>query len=1178
MVTFTKAAVAELHDRVRLFIRGAYKVSQGKEIKDTNITRLVLQAIENSPGDQVQQLLRDAVLLLDETSVLTIHSFCQQTLNEFAFETSQLFGAEMLPDIQPVIEDEFNKFWRKNVTTLDKDLLQLLWNEGMRNSIRSVLKEHLGGKKYERFDETQNYEMTNEVQLLWKKELEEVKEKETKTEQALYEYITLHSEELRITCQGNRYAKKGLPELLITPGDFVGEIKKRRNSAYILTLFPEVLKQIDLWQETTEGYRQKVQSIHQQLYCLAIKEVSAGLEIYKKRNNILGYDDLIGNLHHALAERDNPGLIKALQHKYRAVFVDEFQDTDRLQFEIFDRAFRNSTILFYIGDPKQSIYAWRKADIFTYFKARNGVDHLYNMNYNYRSAANYIEAMNRFFHPSVNFDTFYFNTEDSDSGEKSASDKWEISAEITEKDRIDYIDVESPVNNTHGFLCKGTVPDSPFSVFYLSNKEAICQAVAAQTACLLQEGFYHIVKEKPEDRDNIPADTIQKEKGADNKQPEKKGLRPADIGILVRSNREGKEIKSALAGLGIPAVTVADSRVLLTEEAKNLRYLLEAMETPDRSSINRALLSPFTGFTVSDILQLDDEIVLVLFGRYHNRWLEDGVYTALMDFITDFQVREVLLRRHTENGERILTNLFQLTELVHEVQNRKNLSMTELIAWLQRGIEGMATEGDAYIQRMESDEEAVKIVTIHKSKGLEYNIVLVPFLDFVDNTGNDFVSFRDPVSGDYLSMERERLTNSQLKWYQQQQEQENRRLLYVAVTRAVYKCYVYKNEAGKFNFSTLATFLTAVKNTAQEMDFDEQPEQSERAEQSDHQARHSGLPLSSGADQPKNPDRGAGIHPPFICFESSVPAIPEGGFTTGDIAENVLTPTSEVPVYFHLKEENWRKMSYSMLAARQERTQRLASGQLKDEYDDFIFHVLPRGDKTGNLLHSIFEKVHFSEEANWDKTLEEAVNNFAPVRRELYLPKLRQLLNHVLHTPLTGENGFSLAEVSWNKRISELEFDFPVQLFRPEKIIEFSGEGRFLNVRRFMDYNTMELEGIMNGKIDLFFEYEGLYYVLDWKSNYLGNQPSDYSPQSLVTAMDEGNYHLQYLIYTLAVKKYLQTRISHFDYEKQFGGVIYLFVRGMRNGSPNGIFTVKPPLSLILQLEDLLCEETVKNL
>ncbi|NML36355.1 exodeoxyribonuclease V subunit beta [Chitinophaga sp. G-6-1-13] len=1077
MVTFTKAAVAELEDRIRIFIRKAYTVSFGNPVDDDTIVHLVLQAVDQWGAIEVNHRLRDAVLLLDETSVLTIHSFCQQTLNEFAFETDQLFGAEMVPDTTPIIENELNKFWRTHVTTLHPVILQMLWRESMRADIQKILQEHLSGKKYLGYQPWERYYITASQQQSWLEELDNIRQQQTAAETSLHEYILQNREDLIIACNTKANAKKDILPKIDNPAEFAGIINKRRSSGYIKELFPEILELIDAQEAFGEMISTHIDTIRRQLNCLAIQEVAEGVKAYKQHSNMLNYDDLISHLNLALVQKDNPGLIASLQNKYKAVFVDEFQDTDRQQYEIFNRAFGENTILFYIGDPKQSIYAWRKADIFTYFDARNSVRHLYDMNHNYRSSENLIAAMNTFFKPTPNFDTFEF---------------------AGEKDSIQYIDVMAPEESGKGFLYYNEGKEVPITIFNCKNKDTIAGAVAAQVAQLLLDPAYKIIKDKTQE------------------------ITPSDIGILVRTGKEGRDIKQKLAQLGIPAVTIDDTKVLNTAEALDVLYLLEAMETPERSTINRALLSPFTGFSVQDILNLDDEIALTRFGHYHNLWQENGAYTALMTFIADFGVRGVLLGDHSKNGERAITNLYQLAELVHQVQNRKNLSMRDLISWLKRGIDGMPVEGDEYTQRVESDEEAVNIVTIHKSKGLDYRIVLAPYLDF-RNADSDFLSFRDPDTGDYINAEAKRVSPEQKAAQQRQQVQEDRRLIYVAITRAVYKCYLFNNTSN--NKSSFTKFMDAFRHYP--------------------------------------PD------PALIETKDSLPQEPEQRYRKSKLATN--RNAGNAPVSFFLREENWRKMSYTMLAAKPEQKPRIRSAQQENEYDNFIFNTLRKGAKTGNLLHFIFENVNFSDDSQWEYWVNEAIARFVPGQEEVYQPMLQELLQHVMHTQIkVGKTGFQLASVGRNKRLAELEFDFPVPLFRANMLNTLSDNELTVTVKRFSEDRNQELEGIMNGKIDLFFEHHHRYYILDWKSNYLGGHVEDYAPAALAAAMNDNNYHLQYLIYTVAVKKYLESRLPDFDYHKHFGGVIYCFVRGIRNNGNYGIFTARPDLDTITFIEDML--------
>ncbi|RFS18663.1 exodeoxyribonuclease V subunit beta [Chitinophaga silvatica] len=1077
MVTFTRAAVAELEDRIRRFLRMAYKASLGKDPKDPVIFELVLNAIDPANPQPIQQRLRDAVLLLDETSVLTIHGFCQQTLTEFAFETNQPFGAEMVPDLTPIIENEINKFWRRHITTLDTEILKHIYYPELKDNLFSVVKDHLGGKRY--LTDIVATDITEAQQAEWISSLKAFEDEIETINQAMYEYIITESIHLSAECLKQKNAKTEFAPIVGQPKLLVAKLIERRRtkkvSDYIKKIFPVLLSKLDEQDEIKNELENFKLHITQHFYCLAIQIVEESIQQLKANSSTMDFDDVINNLHTALVKKESTDLAQALQQKYKAVFVDEFQDTDRQQFEIFDRAFGSNTILFYIGDPKQSIYGWRKADIYTYFNAKKGVQELYDMNQNYRSTENLILAMNKFFKPHSGFDTFHF---------------------AEEEDSIDYIDVESPQPNKHGTLCYGETEVTPIDIFTGNNKDQIVLAVAAQVAELLSDHQYKINGEK---------------------------IKSSDIGILVRTGDEGILIKKALATLGIPAVTIDESKVLASAEAVQLLHLLEAMEAPDRSSINRALLCSFTGFNSQTILQLDDALTLNLFNKYNSYWLKDGVYTAIMEFVSDFDVRHKLLDKNSATGERVITNLFQLAELVHQVQSRKNLSIRDLLTWLKRGIDGMSTEGDEYTQRVESDEDSVNIVTIHKSKGLEYDIVFAPFLDLVAPKNPKFVSFRDPVSGQYFYMESNRLTDEQKGYYTRQLIQENRRLIYVAITRAVYKCFIYKNGSNYYKNSSLTDFIIALTQ---------------------HPAPASLINLSSIPD-----------FSPEKYQQSKAP----------------VAPISAPNVDFRLQEENWRKMSYTMLAAKGTTVSKGKSTAVIEGYDNFIFNTLKRGAKTGNLLHFIFEHINFSDNSQWAHWIEEAIRHFVPGQRSTYLEPLNEMLQHIMYAPINiGEERFQLASVGRFQRLAEFEFDFPVPIFQANRLTDLTDDEITVNVRHLYEHHRQELEGIMNGKIDLFFEHQGKYYVLDWKSNYLGDTLTDYDSSGLAAAMNENNYHLQYLIYTVAVKKYLESRIPQFNYAKQFGGVIYCFIRGIRNSGNTGIFTVHPSLEKIRLLERLL--------
>jgi len=1071
MVTFTKAAVAELEARVRLFVRAAYKCSTGKDIPDDNIKKLVAAAIAAASEQEVQQRLRDAVLLLDETSVLTIHSFCQQTLSEFAFQTNQLFGMELMSDANVILEEAVNEFWRRHVTTLPCEVLELISPAGLRDSLVKILREHLGGKQYACFESGKDYALTDEFLKDFLHPFQEKGKAAKEGKAALLQWLKENKALLEERCAGDKNANKNFSPITGKPKEFLKKILEHTDKVYVRKCFGEVLQQIGDYEAHEADCAVLMETVRERLQCLAIQQVSQYIQLLKQRQHLMGFDDLIGNLHQAMQEGENKELMLALRQKYKAVFIDEFQDTDKLQYEIFNHAFGSGeTILFYIGDPKQSIYAWRKADIFTYFQARDSVQHLYSMNNNYRATPAMIAAMNHFFLPREGFDTFYF--QDSEQS-------------------IRYFPVDHPGGQQHksSGVHFGEAPEAALTVFSCPTNDKITETTVAQVMRLLQQGFLAGKEARP--------------------------VHPSDIGILVRTGKQGKGIKALLARKGIPATMVDDAKILESEEATLLLYLLQAINNPKRGDINRALLSPFTGFSTENVLALGDEQVLHAFTRYRESWLSHGCYTAVLLFLNDFGVQERLL--HAENGERILTNLLQLTELLHTTQIRKSLSITETIAWLKRGIEGAENDGDAFEQRMESDEEAVRIVTIHKSKGLEYHLVLAPYLDFVPRKNEDFISFRDPHTSSYLCLEKSKASEEQLSWYKTQSEQENRRLLYVAITRAVYHCYVFKSTY--YKSSTLDVFLNSMSSEL----------------------------------------------PAYIRRENKAPEMPADNYRLS--AKTSGVPLRQVPDFQQrLQQPHWGILSFTYLNARGAQISRPRATASDDAYEHFIFAELRRGSRTGDMLHYILERVYFNDDSRWDEVIENALKRHAPNRLEAWTPMLRQLLAHTLHTKLDVCGAtFQLSEVPAAQRLPEFEFHFPVKSFEAAALEKLSDETAPLLLKNF----SHDLEGIMNGKLDLFFLHQGRYYILDWKSNYLGGTPEDYNEEALKEVMSSEGYHLQYHLYTVAAVKYLQTRLPDFDYEREFGGVIYLFLRGMRQGKDTGVFCCKPAWEKVKKMEGM---------
>jgi len=303
-------------------------------------------------------------------------------------------------------------------------------------------------------------------------------------------------------------------------------------------------------------------------------------------------------------------LRKRLLEQYDAIFIDEFQDTDKDQYKIFGHVFGGGDkILFYIGDPKQSIYGWRKADIFTYFKARGDVDHVHEMNVNRRSNGYYIDAMNQFFAPRATTDAFAFDNHDA---------------------AVKYHPVASPKNNKQGILEYDGKPIVPIRISPCANKRELAMSFEKVISDLLRDKKYKIRK------DGVVRDVVA-----------------SDIGILVRTNKEGKAIKEMLSRLRIPAVTIDDSKLFSAAEATELYHVMLAVHEVSRAHINRALLTRIGGYDREKLLMADEDANLERFRKYQEAWNTEGVYVMLRRFMADHGIEDLFSNPDLPSPERL---------------------------------------------------------------------------------------------------------------------------------------------------------------------------------------------------------------------------------------------------------------------------------------------------------------------------------------------------------------------------------------------------------------------------------------------------------------------------------------------------------------------------------------------
>lgn len=1064
MVTYTKAAVAELEQRIRIFIKKAAAVADGELIDDATITKYVEESILVQGRESIKAKLDAARIFIDETSILTIHSFCQLVLQEFSFETGALFGMNLVTSISDIITQEVQIFWRSHISGLPLGIFPYI--EGIDiETLTQTVSMQLGGRKYAGFEEGKKYEVNqekiNEVELELKT-LEQAKSILVDRQLA----ILSNEEDISARIQTNTYARKAMTDLLGDTKALLAAILYKPETQYKQKLFPDFLDiqtEVEAAELLITNASKKIQH---SLTCMALQHIIPAVQVAKRNINVLGFDDLIIEVHNALVANSNQPLIEKLQNKYKAVFLDEFQDTDLKQYEIFKTAFAGTSIIFYIGDPKQSIYKFRSADIFTYLQAKKEVDFIYTMNTNYRSSTQYIQAANQFLKPTEDFDTFFF---------------------ATSSDGIDYINVEAASDKQQQLISEKK-PIPALVLASAKNKTENLNAIVSCAAMLLNGKHFLTVNRNP------------------------RPVQPSDIGILVSKNKVAKSLSVALSSRNIPSVLVSDAKIFDSIELQFIFYVLSAILEPSVNNINKALLSKFTGIDETNIHLLNYDLLLPAFNLLSDKWTTQGVYSTVKDFFQQFNVESSLITAQSTIADRSITNLQQVIEILYKAERINNLQPKELLLWLQRIVEEKG-EGDEYLQRIESEEDAIKISTVHKSKGLEYNIVIAPNLDYTLDIYSDFVQYRDPTSKLYVSKHIDWMSEEEMNIYLAETEQEHRRLLYVALTRAVYCSIIIQSTANYYNKSTLSSFVNAIEDKS---------------------------PYSIDQEY-------------FDNTETYHPKTETKKFTPN-------------PISLPVSDSNWYKLSYSSVAAEVSSLPVKRKDISSVGYDKFIFKTLSLGAETGNLVHTLFEKISFTSDEFWEDSIAKVVMQYRPKDIE-WLQQFKELATQVLGAAIsTGGEKWSLSEINGREKIHELEFYFPLTNLDTTTITDlFATHGITTYLK-----SVYAASGMMQGFVDLLFFHKDKYYILDWKTTFLGNAVQDYNARAVAEAMTEHNYHLQYMIYCVAVSKYLASRKSDFDYDKDFGGVIYGFIRGMRIGDESGIFFTKPKKEFVEKLGEIL--------
>lgn len=1129
VVTFTTAATAELRERIRKRLAELLAVYENGPSSDDLLNRLHAQ----HPDAASHRRLLLAVHGFDEAAIFTIHGFCQRALQDAAFEAGGDFDNELTHDDREIIDALLADLWRHELASAEPEWAAFLVQQKITPQVlRQRLRNHLG-KPYLRIEPQPGTrsEMSalraawQQAQRLWLSEsagwLAQLKAFDGfksnmcnaaklsvwqaeldgyfSDAAALFSKIEAHR---RLAREGlNKASKKGC-EAPANP---------------LAAALQELCDALDAAQPEAE---QRLIDLQVRL----IHQLNEQLPARKAAQRLLAFDDLLNKLQQALQSEGGEHLASTLRTQYPVALIDEFQDTDPVQYRVFHRIYQDAGDLCFVGDPKQAIYAFRGADLATYLKARSEAARQYSLATNHRSTPELIAALNQLFDRPMPF------------AEKGL-DYQQVGASNKARAQL----VLPPVEGES---------DAPLALVWLDNDylgkgeggALVARDTARRIAAVLSassQGQAYFAQ----DGTRTP-------------------LKGGDIAVLVASHRQAGEMAAELAARGVPSVRRGKENVWHSEEADELSAVLAAYAEPGREGALRyALASRLLGRSAADLAACSEDAQAwdrerEAAERYHQLWQQQGFMRAFRAWLDEQHVAQRLLA--LVDGERRLTNLLHLAELL-QTESLQRPGLEQLLAWFnaQRSAEA---HGEDALLRLESDAERVQIVTIHTSKGLEYPLVFCPYLwdgallrqhEDISCHADDGTPLLD-LGSEQLDVHRERARHERFA--------EKLRLTYVALTRARDRLWLHwgpvdckPKKDGPLGDSGLHSSALAWLLHGREL-----PGEDALSELAGHLQNLSPQGLRGELEQLIASSQGQMTLQPLRDSEASA---------AGEQRAPAPQQLASLQRSLH---SAWRIGSFSGLAAGMHMEAPDRDGLVLPDASEpgTGFFAFPRGARAGTCLHAILEDWARGKGA-LAELIEPGLSGHGISSDWQAVAQAH--LQQVVDTDLDG-NGLTLAGLNPTRRLPELGFTFPLaglDVQRLRAILCDPAHGLAAPMREAaarLEFDS--LKGFLKGFIDLTFEHDGRWYIADYKSNWLGPDASYYGGERLLQALAAEHYYLQYLIYLVALRRFLRQRLDDFHNE-QLGGAYYLFLRGMPSA---GVYFSRPSDELLDALDTLFAE------
>ena len=1179
VVTFTDAATKELRDRIRARLAEAAEafLIEPADVPQRPAGHDLLHGLRASyPVAQwhaCARTLRLAAEWMDEAAVSTIHGWCNRMLSEHAFDSGSLFTQTLETDQRLLHAETVRDYWRSFFAPLppaDAKQVRAWWAtpDALEDEVDRLLglTESLppGRPPAEALREARQ-EAAIALGALkrpwagaqgWAVELLSLLEAAVAAKQCKLPKRRDWLQALRDWAEGDAV----LPALTDTAwkrlspaglgADWSGDDTLLRHPAL----------------HASGGLREAIGALadgREALLCHAVHWCAARLAAEQARRAQMGFDELLTRLDAALQGPNGPRLAALIRQQFPVALIDEFQDTDPLQYRIFDAVYRVAQnapdrALILIGDPKQAIYAFRGADIHTYLRARRDTaGRHYTLGTNFRSTGDMVAAVNHVFEQAERRPTghgaFLF---------RDAQDNPVPFHAVQAQGRSDRFNVDGRAQAalTCWFPDDGADASEWSKTAYVQRLAAVC---ASEIVTLLRLG---------------QAGAAGFDAPAESSTP-RRALQPGDIAVLVNTGKEASAVRKALAAGGVRSVYLSDKEsVFQSAQANELQCWLAACAEPEDERLLRAALGTASlGLRWSELDALNQneaiwEDRVLQFRGYRQCWRRQGVLPMVRRLLADFSVPRRLL---SGGNERALTDLLHLAELLQQASTQLD-GEHALIRHLAEQRLDDADGNDGRKLRLESDAALVKVVTVHKSKGLEYPLVFLPFacafratqpedlpLKWHDADGQ----LRVALSADDMAVmqaDRERLG-------------EDLRKFYVALTRARYATWIGMAPLKALHASApgyllaggepvppaeLASRLLALRGDSAAIAIVPLP-----ATLGD--LRY----LADSADDeigPLHPLQLAPREPWWISSYSGLQVgtpdvYMEAHGTLEAAVPGVSTQTAQTAaedVYAESRDDTDPD-------AVESQAETLAATGVSMAADSL--HAFPRGPSPGSFLHGLLE---WAAEQRFAKVVAEPAECGDLIARRCNLrgwsrwtASLSTWLPTFLSTSFQLPDGAPLVLAELADYRVETEFWFALRQVDTARLDALVCAGTLDGAARpaLMPHR---LNGMLKGFIDLVFEHDGRYYVADYKSNWLGADDAAYTTEAMRSAVLAHRYDLQYALYVFALHRLLKSRLPDYDYDRHVGGALYLFLRGTASAT-RGLHFERPPRSLIDALDAL---------